>query len=359
MCRKSAKYMCAFKKLSLPKRTKYARCQFVLNGYLLPKIKPMLTYVLLFICVAIVILGVIRASKQNPSSSTRSPKEPFIGEAAPPSEGEEIETVGKPRIIRHAPTRHADAVEHASAQRTPHVHASPPPLRAHAATASMHKESTSSTARNNSIENTETIYPMGLKKSDSRPSHETEEQHTHVERSHYLPPTEHSVESVHQMERDAIAAAPPSAPTRSSTEAETTQQPEIDTDILVLHLLAETGCTYKGYALLQALLTAGLRYGKWGIFHRHEERTGRGSILFSLASSVEPGTFDLAKMSGFATPALTLFMRISAVKNPTQAFETLLTAAHQLVEELGGTLCDETRNPLSMEKLTLWRAQLK
>lgn len=326
----------------------------------LQKIKPMLTYVLLFTCVAIVILGVIRASKQNPPHSARSPtKEPFIGEVPPAyEEADEIEMVGKPRIIRHAPTRHADAVENVSPP-TPIAPArtSSSPLRTPTATAtqqSMQRESTPSTARNNSIENTATVHPMGLKKSDTHLSSGINaQQDAYAEK-----PSGHSMEPAYQMESDTATTVPSSLSIKASTTVDTAPQGTTETDILVLHLLADAGCTYKGYALLQALLTAGLRYGKWGIFHRHEERTGRGSILFSLASSVEPGTFDLAKMSSFATPALTLFMRISAAKNPTQAFELLLTAAHQLVEELGGTLCDEKRNPLSMEKLTSWRERV-
>ena len=49
----------------------------------------------------------------------------------------------------------------------------------------------------------------------------------------------------------------------------------------------------EGAKLLEALLAESLQHGKYGIFHRlHAD----GSIVFSVASMVEPGTFDPENM---------------------------------------------------------------
>src|SRR3990167_6942283 len=64
-------------------------------------------------------------------------------------------------------------------------------------------------------------------------------------------------------------------------------------DYISLHVMAPREYPYNGYELLQALLTNGLRYGDRNIFHRHETKTGRGRVLFSLASVNKPGTFEL------------------------------------------------------------------
>lgn len=126
-------------------------------------------------------------------------------------------------------------------------------------------------------------------------------------------------------------------------------------DLIVININANVEHPYSGYELLQAILASGMRYGRMNIFHRYEDANGRGTLLFSLASAVKPGIFELTKMGSFSTPGLTLFLRVSALKLPLTAFETLLETAQQLVDDLGGELLDEQRLPLSEEKITEWR----
>lgn len=64
---------------------------------------------------------------------------------------------------------------------------------------------------------------------------------------------------------------------------------------IILYVMAPKDQAYRGYELLQSLLAVGLRYGEMNIFHRHAEKSGRGPILFSLASAAEPGIFELPK----------------------------------------------------------------
>jgi cell division protein ZipA len=130
-------------------------------------------------------------------------------------------------------------------------------------------------------------------------------------------------------------------------------------DLIIMGLVSKPEHPYTGYELLQALLSSGLRYGKMNIFHRYEDANGRGNILFSLASAKEPGTFELSKMGGFSTSGLTLFMRISAVKDPLVAFEIMQDTALQLIEDLDGEICDEKRQPITEEKIIQWREHVQ
>lgn len=134
-------------------------------------------------------------------------------------------------------------------------------------------------------------------------------------------------------------------------------QPKVNSDslperIVVFHLCAEPGRRYEGYELLQALLTAGMRFGDMDIFHRHEKKTGEGSVLFSLASMTKPGTFDMSQMGAFSTQGLTLFLTVNnKLKDPITAFQALLNTVDQLVEDLGGKVFDESHQLLSKEKV--------
>lgn len=130
-------------------------------------------------------------------------------------------------------------------------------------------------------------------------------------------------------------------------------------NLIMLNLRAPTNSPYGGYELLQALLSAGLRYGRMQIFHRYEQLNGGGKILFSLASIAKPGTFEIPKMGGFVCPGLSLFMRVSSQKDVSSAFETLFDTARQLAEDLGGEILDERRLILTDETLANLRARIQ
>ncbi len=127
---------------------------------------------------------------------------------------------------------------------------------------------------------------------------------------------------------------------------------DVKMGLLMLYLMAPEHQPYNGYELLQALLSAGLRYGKMQIFHRHEQKTGRGDVIFSLASATSPGTFELPKMGGFSCTGLVLFFESAKVKNPRKALEIMIDTASQLAEDLGGDILDEHRHLLTEEKIS-------
>jgi len=130
-------------------------------------------------------------------------------------------------------------------------------------------------------------------------------------------------------------------------------------EVISITLMAPQESPYTGYELLQSLLASGLRYGAMNIFHRHETKTGRGRVLFSLASVNQPGTFELPKMGSFSCPGLTLFMVLKDISDPMKAFDTMLETARQLLEDLGGEARDDHRQALNMDKVSQIRARIK
>lgn len=158
-------------------------------------------------------------------------------------------------------------------------------------------------------------------------------------------------------------------PTKATFSTETTRTGQTattsftakptSTQVIVLHLFANPNRPYRGYELLQTLLTAGLRYSKRGIFHRYADITGRDTILFSLASAMEPGIFDLPKMSGFSTPGLVLYLQAGTVQQPLSVLNLMISTAKEIAQDLGGELYDEQRHILTPEKIGEWRNQLQ
>lgn len=122
-------------------------------------------------------------------------------------------------------------------------------------------------------------------------------------------------------------------------------------ELVVLRLQAPENRPYSGYELLQSILANGFRYGEMNIFHRFENKTSKGEVLYSLASAIKPGTFDLPNMGGFSTTALTLFINFNAVSDPMKAFEMMLHAAGSLTDDIGGKVFDSSGELLTKEKV--------
>lgn len=130
-------------------------------------------------------------------------------------------------------------------------------------------------------------------------------------------------------------------------------------DVIALTLIAPANHPYRGYELLQALLAVGLRFGDMKIFHRHETKNGRGPVWFSLANIEKPGTFDLQKMGATSCKGLMLFMQLAEDYDCAQAFECMLETVRQLAEDLGGEVWDDSRQRLTMDKVTDIRRKIR
>ena len=126
-------------------------------------------------------------------------------------------------------------------------------------------------------------------------------------------------------------------------------------ELLVMHAKSPDPGGFNGSDLLQVLLACDLRYGDRDILHRHEQADGQGSLQFSVANMLEPGTFSLEDINSFRTPGVTFFMTLSEPDDPSQAFECMVETANCLVKNLGAQLLDEDHNPASSQVVNHYR----
>ena len=123
--------------------------------------------------------------------------------------------------------------------------------------------------------------------------------------------------------------------------------------IVTLRLAAPPLERFGGNELVEALLAAGLEHGKFSIFHKS---TPEGATLFSVASLVEPGTFDLERVATRRFPGVSLF---AVLPGPTEAgaiLEDMIATGRQLAERLHGILQDERGAPMTAQRLADLRA---
>lgn len=127
--------------------------------------------------------------------------------------------------------------------------------------------------------------------------------------------------------------------------------------IVTLRLVARHGTAFAGDDLILSMRGIGLRHGKFGIFHRidgeDEDRT-----IFSAASLVEPGSFDLANIKDQEIPGISLFMVLPGPVDGVEAFDMMMDAARALAQALGAELLDESGSTLSIQRERYLREEI-
>ncbi|MDH3747423.1 MAG: cell division protein ZipA [Gammaproteobacteria bacterium] len=131
----------------------------------------------------------------------------------------------------------------------------------------------------------------------------------------------------------------------------------VEQKVVALRLVARDGGVFKGDELILSLRGIGMRHGKFGIFHRidgnDEERT-----VFSAASLVEPGSFDLANIREQTIPGISLFLVLPGPIDGADAFDLMMAAARTLAQSLNAELLDESGSTLSIQRERYLREEI-
>jgi cell division protein ZipA len=127
------------------------------------------------------------------------------------------------------------------------------------------------------------------------------------------------------------------------------------TKIIALRLVASTP-RFSGAHLRSALEGESLGFGKYQIFHR---TTPAGGPLFSVASMLEPGTFDLEQMFHEQYPGIVLFAQLPAALDGMSVLGELIACARKLQQSLGGVLQDEQGTPLLALRIEQLRREVR
>jgi cell division protein ZipA len=122
--------------------------------------------------------------------------------------------------------------------------------------------------------------------------------------------------------------------------------------IVTVRVCAAGEARWSGATLLSALELHGLAYGRYQVFHR---RHVDGRSLFCVASLIEPGTFDVTRMSSEEFRGITLFAVLPGPVEPLLTIDELLSAARGLAEELAGMVQDSKGMPLSPQRAAALR----
>lgn len=143
--------------------------------------------------------------------------------------------------------------------------------------------------------------------------------------------------------------APESEPEPEPT-SDTSEEVDMAPDVIIqLTVSAVSGGVFQGPGLLDALTSLGFEYGDMGIFHCHDDDSGKP--LFHLVNMVEPGTFPVGNMAQFETPGVCLFLQAAQVLDPVGTFKQMLLASEMLADQLAGEVLGANRMALTSADL--------
>jgi cell division protein ZipA len=170
-----------------------------------------------------------------------------------------------------------------------------------------------------------------------------------------------------------VAPSPRITPTlhdEPETEAESTVEgPAVETPtepkvsasvpqkIVTLRVVAKNKGAFKGDELILSLRGIGMRSGKFGIYHRYDGND-ESRTIFSAASLVEPGSFDLANIKEQEIPGISVFMIIPGPVDAAEAFDLMIQAARALTQTMDAELLDESGSTLSIQRERYMREEI-
>ncbi|MCF6336733.1 MAG: cell division protein ZipA [Gammaproteobacteria bacterium] len=129
---------------------------------------------------------------------------------------------------------------------------------------------------------------------------------------------------------------------------QTAMPPGIEPLVLSVSVFAEEDMNFSGPEIKEALEAEGLLHGAMHIFHFHapdkKDVSENDDAVFSVASVLEPGFFDLEKLDEMQTPGLMLFCQLPGPLSGDVALEMMLDKGRGLAVRLHGYMCDDKRN---------------
>jgi cell division protein ZipA len=97
--------------------------------------------------------------------------------------------------------------------------------------------------------------------------------------------------------------------------------------VVMINLFATDGRVFSGVDILDATRQLDLVFNDLHFFQRNDEQ---GDALFTMASAINPGTFELARLEDFTTRGLAFFMTLPSRIDPLEQFDAMLTTAREM-----------------------------
>lgn len=147
---------------------------------------------------------------------------------------------------------------------------------------------------------------------------------------------------------------------KPSEQSEVGKRQEQDFDKIVsLYVAARAGHVLRGEDIVVAAEKAGMVFGHMNVFHRLVEGKPEKGPIFSMASILKPGSFEMATIREMETPAIAFFLTLPAPLSALESWEKLLPTVERMAELLDGIVLDDSRNALGRQRVAHIRDELR
>ena len=148
---------------------------------------------------------------------------------------------------------------------------------------------------------------------------------------------------------------------QSEAEPEPAPPPEpplaADSRVVTIRIMPGPSGPFPAEQLILSLRSEGLRHGRFNIFHRMtEDEIGR--IRYSVASLIEPGSFDLSNLADSEYRGISMFMVLPAPEDGVALFDEMMQVARNISKVVDGRLVDEQGGALSVQRERYMREEV-
>jgi len=133
------------------------------------------------------------------------------------------------------------------------------------------------------------------------------------------------------------AVMPSASDVEAVNQVVTAPQPKAPVQRQLIALRLAMNESVSGEQLLAMFQAENLQHGKFNIFHRLHD----GETVFSVASLVEPGSFDLESMPSQEYRGISLFLLLPCSLPAIDAFDEMISCAERLARITSGVVQDE------------------
>lgn len=164
-------------------------------------------------------------------------------------------------------------------------------------------------------------------------------------------------ENLPAVEESPSADAPAASAATTEQSGEPSDEEPAPQKIVTLRVVAKNKGAFPGDDLILGLRGIGMRSGKFGIYHRYDGNDETRTV-FSAASLVEPGSFDLKNIKEQKIPGVSFFMVIPGPLDAAEAFDLMMQAARALTQSMDAELLDESGSTLSIQRERYMREEI-
>ncbi|WP_312682086.1 cell division protein ZipA [Stenotrophomonas chelatiphaga] len=159
---------------------------------------------------------------------------------------------------------------------------------------------------------------------------------------------------------DGEPAEPGLAEVEANANSDLGKRASQDFDKIVsLFVAARAGEQLRGEDIVVAAEKTGLVFGHMNVFHRLVEGYPERGPIFSMASIMKPGSFDMGTIREMETPAIAFFLTLPAPLTALDAWEKMLPTVQRMAELLDAVVLDDSRNALGRQRIAHIRDDLR